>query len=80
MTPRPWRPGDPVGCGEAFLPTRALQLAYADACRAAILDATARAIAEIPDLATRRARIAAHPEAQRGALQERIAQIWQQRK
>lgn len=76
MTPRPWRPGDPVGCGEAFLPTRALQLAYADACRAAILDATARAIAEIPDLTTRRARIAMHPEKTRDRLRARITELW----
>lgn len=77
---RPWAPGDPVGCGEVFLPTRRDVLAYTDACQAAILDATARSILAEQDLATRRARIDAFPEAKRDALKARIKELWNERR
>lgn len=76
MPPRPWQPGDPVGCGEVFLPTRKHAEAYTDACRAEILTADARAICAIPDLPTRRARIAMYPEKHREALKARVRELW----
>lgn len=73
---KPWRPGDPVGCGEVFLPTRKHAEEYTAACRAAIITADARAICAIPELATRRAQIARYPEKHRAALKARIAELW----
>lgn len=75
-TPARWRPGDPIGRGVTYLPTRADRLAYAEACEAAKIDAAARAILNIPDLTTRRARIAMHPEKTRARLRARITEMW----
>ena len=76
MTRSPLRPGDPVGCGEVYLPTRAAAEAYQAACRDAILTADARAIIAIPSVGTRCARVAMYPALWRGALKQKIKELW----
>lgn len=76
MARKAWQPGDPVGCGPVYLPTRDVADAYARACLDAILTADARAICAIPEIATRRARIAMYPEKHREALKARVRELW----
>lgn len=77
---RPWKPGDPIGCGEVFLPTRKAVEEYTAACIAAQITADARAVCAIPDRATRAARVAMYPEYRRDALKARILELWNARK
>lgn len=51
---KPWKPGDPVGRGAVYLPTRAASQAYTEACLHEMSDATARAIAKEPSIEKRR--------------------------
>lgn len=73
---KPWRAGDPVGCGPVFLPTRKLIDAYTEACVDAQIHADARSICAIPRVETRRARIAMYPPLRRDLLKARVAELW----
>ncbi len=79
MTPRPWRPGDPVGCGEVFLPTRKLVEAYTQACVDAQIETAARAICAMPDRETRAAAVAMYYAPRRERLKEKIRELWAKR-
>lgn len=68
----PWKPGDPVGCGEAYLPTAKIRLAYALACSAAI-------IAHMPGRDERRKQIERAPEAHRDELKRLVMEEWTKR-
>lgn len=76
---KPWKAGDPVGCGIVFLPTKKLIAAYVDACVEEQISTDARAICAIPSVQTRRARIAMYPEARRDLLKARVAELWSAR-
>lgn len=79
MTRAAWQPGDPVGCGEAYLPTPKIRAAYHAAVHTAMIDAEARAILNAPEVATRRARIARYPEKWRDELKARVKELWEAR-
>lgn len=79
MPPRAWQLGDPIGPGQLFLPTKADRLAYAEACIAAQIEATARAICAMPDKATRAAAVAMYPADRRDRLKEKIRELWAKR-
>lgn len=76
MTPRPWKLGDPVGCGAVFLPTRKHVEDYTAECNRLMIEADARAICAMPDLRTRQARIARYPEKWRDTLKRRVREMW----
>lgn len=73
---KPWAPGDPVGCGEAYLPTKRLRDAHHAQAHRQMIDAEARAVIGMPDMAIRRARIARYPEKWRDELKARVKELW----
>jgi hypothetical protein len=74
-----WQPGDPVGTGALYLPTKEDRLAYGMACRGAIIDSAARHAISLGSLQLRRDFIDAYPDTMRDALKARIKQIWETR-
>jgi Arc/MetJ family transcription regulator len=74
-----WQPGDPVGTGALYLPTKEDRLAYGMACRAAIIESAARHAISLGSLQLRRDFIDAYPDTMRDALKARIKQIWETR-
>ena len=74
---KPWSPGDPVAGGEVYLPTETLRQAYYAECQHQILEATAVAVMNAPELATRRAIIARYPAKWRDLLKDRVKELWE---
>jgi hypothetical protein len=79
MDRQPWQPGEPIGCGEIYLPTAKLRAEYHRAVREAVMAATARGIVNMPELASRRAAIARVPEKWRDEIKARVAELWGQK-
>lgn len=76
---KPWAPGDPVGCGAVFLPTAKIRAAYHAEAHRQMITATARSIINMPEVATRRARVAMYPEKWRDELKARVKELWEAR-
>lgn len=76
---KPWQPGDPVGCGQVYLPTAKLREAYGAQCLKQIMDAAALAVINAPELATRQAMIARHPLNTRDLLKQHVKELWERR-
>lgn len=74
---KPWSPGDPVAGGEVYLPTAQLRAAYYAECQRQIIDATATAVINAPELAIRRAMIARYPARWRDLLKDRVKELWE---
>lgn len=79
MNRQPWQPGDPIGCGEIYLPTSALRQKYHQAVHEATITAIARGVVNMPELASRRAAIARVPEKWRDEVKARVKEIWGQK-
>lgn len=71
--------GDPVGMGEAYLPTRDSKEAYNAACNEALLDSAARYAMELRTIEARRDFIATWPESRRNELKAKIKTLWETR-
>ncbi len=71
--------GDPVGMGEAYLPTRDSKEAYSAACNEELLDSAARYTMELRTVEARRDFIATWPESRRNALKAKIKTLWETR-
>ena len=71
-----WKPGDPIGMGEVCLPDSKSKVAYADACRAAMLDSAARYAMKLRTIYQRRAYISKYPPERQDALKARIMELW----
>lgn len=78
VTPDPWKPGEPIGPGALYLPTRQIAEAYHAECQRQVVAAVARAICAIPDLETRRARVAMYPATLREQLKTAVAAYWKE--
>ena len=72
----PWRKGDKIGSGEAFLPDAETRTAYGAQCLDEILNSTAKQVLRIKELAQRRHFIAKYPQALQPALKEKIKALW----
>lgn len=72
----PWRKGDKIGSGEAFLPDTATRTAYGAQCLDEILTATAKQVLRMRELAQRRRFIAKYPQALQPQLKEKITALW----
>jgi hypothetical protein len=73
---RAWQEGDSVGTGRVYLPDANARLAYATACRRAILDSAARHAVNLPTLELRRDFINSFPAHMQDALKEKVADLW----
>ena len=71
--------GDPVGMGEAYLPSRDSKEAYHAACNEEMLDSAARYAMELRTVEARRDFIATWPESRRNALKAKIKTLWETR-
>lgn len=67
--PRAWKPGDPIGGGEIYLPDARTRRAYG-------LEVAAQIIAHTPGLQRRRNLLAAANENDRDELKQRVAEVW----
>lgn len=76
----PWKPGDPVGCGDVYLPTSELRSAYAEECRRQQTEANALYVLDGATLAIRQARVRQLPVNLQAAVQVRVWEIWNERK
>ena len=75
----PWKAGDPVGNGVAFLPDSKSKRGYSEACEASMIDAAARYAVNLPTLYERRKFIERVPAARREAVKARVAVLWGER-
>jgi len=75
----PWKAGDPVGNGVAFLPDSKSKRGYSEACEASMIDAAARYIIGLPSLDQRREFIERVPQARREAVKARVSVLWGER-
>ncbi len=73
---RPWRDGDAIGMGKAYLPDTKTQRAYSNACQRQIIEVAARYILGMRDLNKRRIAIEAYPEAMKEKLKAEITRLW----
>ena len=71
--------GDPVGMGEAYLPTRDSKDAYNAACNEEMLDSAAQYAMLLRTVEARRDFIATWPESRRNALKAKIKALWEKR-
>ena len=78
--PIPWKPGDPVGVGEVYLPDKKTREAYGRACREQWLEAAAVAVMAKRMLQERRYLINAYPVQHREALKAKVAELWERLK
>ena len=74
---KPWQPGDPIGCGEVFLPDEQTREAYGNACRDALIDSAARHAIQLKTLQARRDYINGHPAKEQ--LKARVSELWESR-
>ena len=68
--------GDPVGMGEAYLPSRDSKEAYAAACEEEITNSAARYAIELRTVEERRNFIATWPKSRRDELKAKITSLW----
>jgi len=75
-----WRPEDPIGMGQVYLPDRKSRDAYGKACRDKILESAAQHCITLSTIYDRRAFIDKYPETMRDDLKAKIKKIWEMRK
>jgi len=73
---RPWRDGDAIGMGEAYLPDTKTKRAYSNACKSLMIESAARHILGMRDINKRRIAIEAYPEAIKEQLKAEITRLW----
>jgi len=73
---RPWRDGDPIGMGEAYLPDTKTKRAYSSACKSLMIESAARHILGMRDINKRRIAIEAYPEIMKEQLKAKITRLW----
>tara|TARA_R100001198_G_scaffold29191_1_gene15345 strand:- start:37 stop:279 length:243 start_codon:yes stop_codon:yes gene_type:complete len=73
---RPWRDGDTIGMGEAYLPDTKTKRAYSNACKSLMIESAARHILAMRDLNKRRMAIEAYPETMKEQLKAEITRLW----
>ena len=76
---KPWQPGDPVGCGEVYLPDKKTRAAYGKACRDLWIDSAAKHAISLSTLHQRRKFIDSYPLDARNELKGRIKELWEAR-
>lgn len=76
---KPWQPGDPVGCGEVYLPDQKTRDAYADAIRQQWLEFAAQMICGMTSINDRRRAIAKYKPEEQELLKARVLEIWEKR-
>lgn len=71
-----WRPGDPVGGGEVYLPDEKTRAAYGEECARQIVEAYAWRVVQTPSLYYRRQLIEQFPKAMQQRLKDRVLELW----
>ena len=75
----PYQEGDPVGCGEVYLPDEHSRKCYGDALRREFVETLAVRVLNAGSLYNRRTELNRVPDGMRESVEARVRELWKSR-